>query len=247
MLEHTPPRQRAQAGTLSAQTCAPNLPVSSAAEGRIADYLDHVFAPLAKIIPFEKRRELRAEMREHLEALIAAYQELGDTSEGAVENALAQFGSAQSVSRRWREEWERTDPAASTQAATRLAVRWFGAATLLTAIFLLLSGAYINYSFGLSLFLLLGVGLPTAAGAAVGFTAPSRPAQGTFRALSLLFLPFMMVYQIWAHCQTFDRPVYAGAFFAIFQFVGWTITGCATAGICGWLQRLSAPKRWKTR
>src|SRR5438045_9125063 len=43
---------------------------------RIEDYLDHVCAPLVGVVPYARRQELRAELREHLAAMAAAQQEL---------------------------------------------------------------------------------------------------------------------------------------------------------------------------
>src|SRR5688572_4418190 len=66
---------------------------------RIEDYLDHVCAPLVGVVPYAKRQELRAELRSHLEALIATHQELGRGPEVAALEALRQFGDPQDLAR----------------------------------------------------------------------------------------------------------------------------------------------------
>ena len=61
-------------------------------------------APL-KRLPAEQRAELHAEVRQHLEALAAANEELGSTPEEAWEHALAQFGDPGNFGKRMAQEW----------------------------------------------------------------------------------------------------------------------------------------------
>lgn len=75
-----------------------------AASNRIEDYLDHVCAPLVDSVPYEARRALRREMKQHLDATIAAHSELGSTPEQAVTQALTQFGDARQIARHWLNE-----------------------------------------------------------------------------------------------------------------------------------------------
>ena len=80
----------------------------SMVEARIDAYLDRACAPLFRSLPEEEARERRAEMRDHLESMIAAYVELGSSEMEAVSLALAQFGSEQSVGQAWKQECETT-------------------------------------------------------------------------------------------------------------------------------------------
>lgn len=59
---------------------------------RREDYLDRVMAPLTPLLPFERRQEMRRELRQHLDAMLHAYLELGELPEVAVEKAFTQFG-----------------------------------------------------------------------------------------------------------------------------------------------------------
>lgn len=72
--------------------------------------LDHWFQRLnrpLKRLPADERRELHAEVRQHLEALAAANEELGSTPEEAWEYALTQFGDPGKFGRRMAWEWRR--------------------------------------------------------------------------------------------------------------------------------------------
>ena len=58
-----------------------------------------------KRLPAEERAELHAEVRQHLEALAAANEELGSTPKEAWEHALTQFGEPDKVGKRMAWEW----------------------------------------------------------------------------------------------------------------------------------------------
>jgi hypothetical protein len=68
---------------------------------RIEDYLDRVSAPLVDLVSYDTRQELRAELRSHLEALSASYEELGASRDRAVRAALRQLGDARLVADRY--------------------------------------------------------------------------------------------------------------------------------------------------
>lgn len=67
-------------------------------DSRIEDYLDRICAPLVGNLPYERRQEIRAEIREHLDALTEASIESGHTPDKAVERALQQFGDPKRIS-----------------------------------------------------------------------------------------------------------------------------------------------------
>jgi len=71
-------------------------------QARLEDFLDAVCAPLIGKIPYAARLERRAEVRQHLDALVQAYLELGDTPEKAVAQALAKFGAPERLAWQWR-------------------------------------------------------------------------------------------------------------------------------------------------
>ena len=60
---------------------------------RIEQYLEEISRPLAE----PQRSEWREEVRQHIESLVAAHQELGLSRDDAVEAAIASFGAAQNI------------------------------------------------------------------------------------------------------------------------------------------------------
>jgi len=99
-----------EAETVS-DTSSTDLP--EAVMHRVEDYLDRVLAPLTAgaALPYARRQELRRELHQHLDAMIRAYQELGETPETACEKAFAQFGTpeevAASIRRTGQSRWSR--------------------------------------------------------------------------------------------------------------------------------------------
>src|SRR5581483_9805862 len=80
-----------------------SLPVNTDfTSAEIETYLDRISPPAEGALTETERQERRAEMKTHLESLIAAYVELGDTQEQAVARALQQFGASRSVQREWK-------------------------------------------------------------------------------------------------------------------------------------------------
>lgn len=72
------------------------------------EQLDHFFQRLNKPLkrmPQPARAELHQELRQHLDALIAAHEELGSSPEEAFELALRQFGDPAKVGRKLWWEW----------------------------------------------------------------------------------------------------------------------------------------------
>jgi hypothetical protein len=73
-------------------------------DARIEDYLDRIYAPMVGRLCYERRQELRREMRAHLGQLIAAHEELGSDNEEAIVAALRQFGPPELVAERWLDQ-----------------------------------------------------------------------------------------------------------------------------------------------
>ena len=73
----------------------------------VAIYFERLNAPLKKVPP-EARAEMHQELRQHLDALAAAHEELGATPEEAKAAALRQFGDPAKIGRRLFQEWEAT-------------------------------------------------------------------------------------------------------------------------------------------
>ncbi|MBC8140565.1 MAG: hypothetical protein H7Y38_03905 [Armatimonadetes bacterium] len=86
--------------------------------------LDSYLATLGKEIaplPPEERDAAQVELRQHLEAIVAAETELGTPPAQAVENALTQFGDARTLGKTMRQTWnERLVPTDLHVALVRL-------------------------------------------------------------------------------------------------------------------------------
>lgn len=67
------------------------------------DWFQRLNAPL-KRLPAQERAELHTEVRQHLDALAAAHEELGSPPDEAWRLALAQFGDPTRIGRRLRRE-----------------------------------------------------------------------------------------------------------------------------------------------
>jgi len=97
----------------------------SSAPRRVEAYLDAVLASLPRRLSAFQISELRRELRTHLSERVAAYEELGQTEDDAVTEALRQFGGGKDFVKQWRREWKK--PAAritlrEVWEATRLAL-----------------------------------------------------------------------------------------------------------------------------
>lgn len=222
-------------------------------DARIEDYLDHVCAPLVGVVPYPRRQELRAELRAHLESLIATHEELGSPADVGAVLALRQFGDPRAISRQWAREWLRPPSAGPVQPAWRAiptALACFGAASLLCLLLFRLStggGSNGSVSIGPSGLLVLGGLLPVLAGLITGLLAPARQALGTFFALALLVPPFVVLGSnpllqarlgsLWAE---------SGMVMALILTLFWLPLGPATAALGGLLRsRLGlAPQPW---
>ena len=104
---------------------------------RVEAYLDQILAPLTRRLSPSRRDELRRELREHLWARVDAYQELGQSEDEAVTEALRQFGGAEDFLRQWHREWMKTTPQATLREvwqATRCALLLSLPALLITCI-----------------------------------------------------------------------------------------------------------------
>jgi hypothetical protein len=204
------------------------------------------------VVPYARRQELRAELRAHLEALIATHEELGSSPEVAVVLALRQFGDPRVISRQWAREWGRPARLGAAEPAWRalpVAFASFGAVAFLALLIIRLAmgaspaGSVSVASSGLVVF---GGLMPVMAGLITGLLAPSRHALGAFFALSLLVPVFAALASNpllrgvlgpqWAEC---------GVLMALLLSL-WLPIGPVTAALGGMLQarRGSKPRQW---
>jgi hypothetical protein len=109
MEETTPPPTRPDDAFIPRRSLPSEPAADPLAESQflIEDYLDRACGPLLDVIPYLKRRELRREWREHLEALIEARMELGEDVQAAANAAIRQFGDPQQLGNEWIREWKK--------------------------------------------------------------------------------------------------------------------------------------------
>ena len=136
--------------------------------------------------PASVRTELHAELRQHLEALAAAYEELGSSREEAFDQALRQFGDPSKIGRQLWWEWLRgTKPLISPecQAALHMLAVYVFFELVITfptllepALKLAPLGQMVPYSLGMMILrlttLLFTVGIPLTAGFSAGRKFP---------------------------------------------------------------------------
>lgn len=160
-------------------------PGHSAGIAQIEDHLDHVFAPLVGTVPFARRCQLRAELRDRLYALAAEYIAAGRTPDQAVRKAIEGADSLTAIPQKAMGNWwsrllvgEDSVPIPSARSAFYTAAAWFGAAALLILLFS--QGRYPDLTYW-NAFL-----FPLIAGIATGIRSRERPVLGTFYALLAL-------------------------------------------------------------
>ena len=239
------PIDRPQNTNLSVETCSP--------DPQIEDYLDHVCAPLVGLVPYARRQELRAELRGHLEALVATHEELGSARTAAVVLALRQFGPPRCLSRQWAREWTHGAAPAGPQPAWPamfVALGSFGLASLLALVMLapltVGIGSYRNDG-SVPVVALISILLPLLAGLTTGLLSPVRHALGTFYALAVLMLPSTAL-AISSLPQPQDSTGLAATsvLLALVQPIFWVPIGCGAAALGGSLRARLAlrPRHW---
>lgn len=71
------------------------------------DWFKRLDKPLQRL-PARERADVHTEVRQHLEELAAAHEELGSSPEEAWSFALAQFGNPQQFGRKMSQEWQKS-------------------------------------------------------------------------------------------------------------------------------------------
>ena len=156
------------------------------------DYLDHLCAPLVGIVPLAERRNLRDEVRAHLEALADEFGFEGKSPPEAAAAALLELGEPWQVGQTFLREWlqgsPHVAPARLTRAAAFRAFAFFGVAAL-PSWALLEHRALDPSTFDLTPWLwLLAALAPVLAGALTGLGQPARMGRGLCWAVGALTL-----------------------------------------------------------
>ncbi len=210
------------------------------------EQLDHFFQRLNKPLlrmPQPARAELHQELRQHLDALAAAYEELGSSAEEAFELALRQFGDPGKVGRRLWWEWflcSRPRPSEDFRAVL-YTLGMYAASTpvLFSILFVILfvilplsiaalrspaaGDDFLNGHSGVLSFLLVA-GIPSLAGLLTGRKHGPRAVRATFWASMSLFA---FLTPIIAGASLLLRQDFPPNFLAGFGFM--TLCGCLSA------------------
>jgi len=207
----------------------------------VEDYLDHLSAPLVGIVPLAERRNLRDEVRAHLEALAAEYGFEGKSPPEATAAALQELGEPWQVGQTFLREWlqGRPDaaPARLTRTAALRAFAFFGVAAVPN--WLLIEHQALDLPRGdlTPWIVLLAVLPPLAAGTLTGLGLPARMGRGLCWALGVLTL-----HALAAGALLLPRP--DGFGFALCLALWWLPSGWLSASATAHLVRSHRRQRF---
>ena len=207
----------------------------------IADYLDHLCAPLVGIVPLAERRNLRAEVRSHLEALADEYGFEGKSPPEATAAALLELGEPWQVGQTFLREWlqGRPDisPARLTRQAALRAFAFFGTAAVPN--WLLIEQRALNQPPGdLTPWIVLLAALsPLIAGTLTGLGLPTRMGRGLCWALGILSLHALAT-------SALLLPQTDGFSFALCLLLWWLPAGWLSARVTAHLVRSHRRQRF---
>jgi hypothetical protein len=135
---HQVAREAAFRAERGAEEELPALVDGATTDERVEEYLDQVCGRLLTL-SFAERRQIRDELRSHIEAMADALMELGEARSEAVTQALAKFGKPERVARSFVTAYLSSGSArlASPAASFGKAMRVYGTAALLMIVFVL--------------------------------------------------------------------------------------------------------------
>jgi hypothetical protein len=196
---------------------------------KVEHYLNQIGAPAALAHDEAGILEAREELRSHIESLIEANIELGDTHELAVAHALEQFGRSRTI----RREFERNNPA-SMKRSLLTAIGFNAAACVIAVTIIPLGIQYVGDRGWQAASEVTDLGLyalPAAAGLLTGLFAKRRPILATLYSLLALMLPMATLDAIQSR-GIGDSMWQIGVIsqFVIFLMC-WIPFGCAGAGV----------------
>jgi hypothetical protein len=204
---------RSQAGE-PAETRCPGLNLPDPSQSRIDQYLDAVFRAQSDLAP-EVRAERRREMAVHLETLVEAWEELGQSRPEAVTSAIRQFGKAEELRAELAQEVRA--PSGGRAAVTAALLVWCAGFGL----YLLGPGLYVEGPFAL-----LGAPLiPLAVGAAAGYFFRKRR---NIRQMLLGLFVFAGGLSLLTTTGPDDPTFITGA---LLRALLWVLTGASTCGL----------------
>lgn len=233
MLRLSPAKQE----TVTPANVAPML------EAHIEAYLDRIEAAMTALPP-EERAERRRELRQHLDTTRAALEELGDTPEIALAEALHRLGDPGALARRFNRAWTQTTKGVeSPWPAMRLGLRWFGipfAAFLAGSLLATLCG---HPLWDETQWWFVGlVSTPCLLGITFGVQRPQRAGMGAFYAMVILTLCSFPLIVFAPSSLALPLAIPAVAVFAF-----WIPLGCLAATATSFAVRAyQAQRRFRT-
>ena len=193
---------------------------------QVEQWFQRLNAPL-KRLPAPERAELHEEVRQHLDALVAANEELGSSPQEAWEYALQQFGDPARIGRRLAKEWRRGRGWTSPDGAAVLYTLVAHVVFMVALVFCIVMVMQVFDLYDTSGIFFLGyfVGVPILAGIAVGNRFPNRALTGAFyAAVAWPLLPLMVVVAV-----SMTRLNVPDLLSAMLWPAAWIMLGCGAA------------------
>jgi uncharacterized membrane protein len=212
----------------------------------LENYLAEVAACLSALPAARRNEELR-EMRAHLESVFAAYRQQGQTADEAARNAVAQFGTPETVGRDTVTAWRRGESLSKRNlwgaAACTLAVQLLAPLLLVP-----LEAAYLHLTspghfVGPSVWVLLGFNTagPILAGAMSGLLFPKRAVVGTGFGLVAYFCLTLVLAGYWLTHHGHVMYSIPPASTLVLSLTVQSVTGGIVSLLSAW-----AVSRWRT-
>lgn len=188
-------------------------------------------APL-KRLPAEERAQLHTEVRQHLEALVVANEELGSSPEEAWAHALEQFGNPKTIGRRLAWEWRRKKGVVSPDMAAvlyGLGAHLASTALLFLGTLLVMRALRLYDNTGAAATWEYLIVVPLLTGTAIGWRFPRRAITGAFYAT--FAWPIMPMVIIAASSAMHFAPAVSPAdlFVVALWPLMWLTLGCGAA------------------
>lgn len=233
----------------------------SYAPRRVEAYLDAVLTSLPRRLSAFQISELRRELRTHLWERVAAYEELGQTEDEAVTEALQQFGGGKDFVTQWRRGWTKTPHRVTLREiceATRISFRptLNGLAAAILPVVLVVgsysalhgspAGAFmfsIRAPIYWSVNVFAFVGMPVLIGIRQERRLPGRAVIGLTAMLSVLGLVASLLYQIGEGAVPGSPVVEVPLGYLLVLTAAWIPIAGGTAALTGWWARRTQARR----
>ena len=233
---------------------------------QVEQWFQQLNKPLNRL-PADERAAIHAEVRQHLELLAAANEELGSSSEEARQFALTQFGDPRKFGKRMAWEWQRKQGFIGPQIASV----FYGIAVCSASMFAIAAVDWLVTAlpyFVMNIILTYdpfpavtcgALGIPVVTGMAVGRKYPAQALRGTFYAACLWpLLPALALFsRMLQPCLISPVQInWPNFIIACFAFPVWLFLTCGAAYLAsvtrrGWYKptwadfKITLPSRTK--